>query len=146
MASLIPNVLEGCDGFSAFFWSPRVEISPVLFPIGGFIKRSAGVALSHDNKSEVFTFVFPRDVRARRLLPLTHVIRHTVPAAVIPHRLFVGTISEWEHLFLRDKHHCSITQRSYACTACSQYNVGLSVIKWRNWIHKSAANLSQTPS
>ena len=79
-----------------FFFDPLVLKSALLlFPIGGFIKRSAGAALSHDNKSEVFTFVFPSDVRARRLSrPLTHVIRHSVPAAVIPRRLFAGTISE----------------------------------------------------
>lgn len=54
-----------------------------------FLKHSAGVAHSHDNKSEVFTFVFPRDVWARPLLPLNHLIRRAVPAALIPHQPLV---------------------------------------------------------
>ena len=66
MASLIPNVLEGCDGFLClFFLIPPCWNQPCAVSNWWFIKRCAGVARSHDNKSEVFTFVFPRDVWAR---------------------------------------------------------------------------------
>lgn len=146
MASLIPNVLEGCDSFFFFFsfiqpcWNQPCAVSNWWF-----VKRCAGVAHSHDNKSEVFTFVFPRDVWARPLLPLNHLIRHAVPAAVVPHQLFVGTISEREHLFQGDKHHRSFMQWSSTCTAGPRYIVWVWLwLKEEALIHKRRANLLQT--
>lgn len=101
------------------------------------------MARSHDNKREAFTFVFPRDVWARPLSPLNHLIRHAVPAAVIPHRPLVGTISEWEHLFGRDKYHCIITRRWNTCrTGSHGCNSGLTVIKRRrrSWISQTCSH------
>lgn len=93
MASLIPNVLEDCDGFfGGGGLIPPCWNQPCAVSNWWFIKRSAGVAHSHDNKNEIFTFVFPRNVWARLLLPLNHLISNTVPAAVIPHQLFVTAV------------------------------------------------------
>ena len=126
------------SGFYFFgFLIPPCWNEPCAVSNWWFIKRSAGVAHSHDNKSEVFTFVFPRDVWARPLLPLNHRIRHTVPAAVIPHQLFAGTVSEREHLFRRDKHHRSIVQWSSTHTTASRYIICV----WL-WLQEEAESTS----
>ena len=64
MASLIPNVLEDCDAIPFLFFLLILSCwnQPGAVSNWWFIKRSAGVVHSHDNKSEVFTFVFPGNV------------------------------------------------------------------------------------